>query len=402
MALYIHIPYCEAKCHYCDFNSFAGREREFAAFVHAVCEDIERSAAAHPLGPLGSVFIGGGTPSTLPAPLIRRVLDTARAAFGFAEDVEITSEANPGSLNESFLETLLDGGLTRLSLGVQALDDATLQALGRVHTRVVAEEAVALARRAGVPSLNLDFIFGAPGQTEASWRKTLQEAVALGPDHLSLYGLIIEEGTAFGRLHAAGALHVPDDDSQADMYDATVEVTRAAGFAQYEISNYARPGHECRHNLMYWANGEYVGVGPGAVSYVNGWRTTKTRRPAEYIRRVRERAVLVEEGERVSWPVSVAETLVLGLRTRAGVDVAACAARFGVSPVRLRALVAGVCAGMFDGGFVRWDGDRLALTDPGVEVSNGVMERILELPAYLTADEADDTLKVGVLEPGMR
>jgi oxygen-independent coproporphyrinogen-3 oxidase len=320
-------------------------------------------------------------------------LQTVRRCFGFAAGAEITSEANPGSLTPQFVDALLSAGGTRLSLGVQSLDDAVLERLGRVHTRAVAEDAVALARRGGVPSLSLDFIYGVPAQDLAHWRRTLHDALALGPDHISAYGLIVEEATAFGRAHAQGRLQVPDDDLQDDMYEHAVATLAAAGYAQYEISNYARPGHASRHNLVYWDNGAYVGVGCGAVSYVNGWRWTKTRRPAEYIRRVRADQTLVQEGERVCDAVGLSETLLLGLRTRQGVDVARAAARYpslGLNFSSLKKLLAALLDGLES--LVIFDGGRLVLTEDGLALSNGVMERLLELNQHLTSETANDTL----------
>lgn len=398
-SLYVHIPYCEARCHYCDFNSYAGREREFGAFVDALCLDLERAATAC-RGPVSTVFLGGGTPSVLPAPMLARILAVAREVFGFTPNVEITSEANPGSLDQPVLEALLAGGLTRLSLGVQSLDDGDLRILGRVHSREVALDAVRMARRLGVPSLSLDLIYGVPGQTVASWTRILDEVIALGTDHLSLYGLIVEEATAFGKLHAEGRLVVPDDDSQADMYEATAARMRQAGFAHYEISNYARPGHACRHNLTYWDNGTYVGVGPGAVSYVNGWRWTRMRRPGDYIRRVLAGQSLVEEGERVGDAVALAETLMLGLRTLAGVDLARCAARYpslALSPADVEGVLRSLCADAIAAGILGVVAGRAALTEAGLEVSNGVMERLLEIPQHLTRWSANATLKAGAV-----
>ncbi len=390
MALYIHIPYCEAKCHYCDFNSYAGREREFETYVEALCLDLRRSAQAVrergtlPL-PLRTVFIGGGTPSVLPGPLLARVLEVAREELGFAADIEITSEANPGSAQGPFIEAMLSAGLTRLSMGVQSMHDGELALLGRVHTREVAVAAVRTARACGVPNLSLDFIFGLPGQSVEAWRHNLAEAIALEPEHLSCYGLIIEEATAFGRSHAAGQLVVPDDDAQAEMYDATVAMTRAAGYEQYEISNYARNGLRCRHNEMYWRNGAYLGVGAGAVSYLDGWRFTRCLRPAEYIRRVQEDVSVVTEAERVSAGMRLAETLILGLRTRDGVDLRALPE---LPPGLLSALLADFLAG----GLVVEERGWLRPTDAGVFVSSGIMERLLELPAHLAQEACASSL----------
>lgn len=389
MALYIHIPYCEAKCHYCDFNSYAGREREFQAMADALLVDLERSLERLPDDfprPLRSIFIGGGTPSVLPGEAVARLLDLARARIGFAPDVEITSEANPGSLNAPWLEAMMASGLNRLSLGVQSLDDDELRLLGRVHTREVAVEAVRLARAAGVASLSLDLIFGLPGQTVAGWERSLQALLDLDTDHLSMYGLIIEDGTPFGRQHAEGRLSVPDDDVQAHMFERAFTEATARGYEPYEISNYARPGHRCRHNEMYWRNGTYLGIGPGAVSYVGGWRSTRCRRPAEYVRRVRAGETLVAEAERLTSAGALAETFMLGLRTAEGVDLEEAARRYPevADLAQLQTAAYDLAGDLLAAGVLRLEGHRMRVDSAATMVSNGVMERFLDLPAYLT------------------
>jgi oxygen-independent coproporphyrinogen-3 oxidase len=392
MGLYIHVPYCEAKCHYCDFNSYAGREREFEAMAQAIHDDLERATRTRVLPALTTIFVGGGTPSVMPGAAVARWLGLARERLGFAPDVEITSEANPGSLNAEWLEAMQAAGLTRLSMGVQSLDDDELRTLGRVHTRAVAREAVAIARRAGVRSLSLDLIFGLPGQSLDRWKRNLDEILALDADHLSLYGLIIEEGTPFGRLHAQGRLEVPDDDVQAEMYECARAAMAAHGYEQYEISNFARPGHRCRHNEMYWRNGEYLGVGPGAVSYLGGWRFTRVPRPSEYVRRVQRGEELVTEAERLSSAAALAESAILGLRTIEGVHLGALAGRFDVSPGLLREAVSELLADLVEGAGVRLDPDRLSLDEGALMVSNVAMERLLALSDDLTKRGAFVTL----------
>lgn len=397
MALYIHIPYCEAKCHYCDFNSYAGREREFEAMAEALLLDLDHATRALPDAfprPLKSIFIGGGTPSVMPGPAVARLLGLARERLGFAPDVEITSEANPGSLSADWLDTMMAAGLNRLSLGVQSLDDEELRLLGRVHTRRVAEEAMALARRAGIKSLSIDLIFGLPHQTAERWRRNLGAMLDLAADHLSMYGLIVEEGTPFARQQAEGRLHVPDDDVQAQMYELAHQKATARGYSQYEISNYARPGHRCRHNEMYWRNETYLGVGPGAVSYIDGWRVTRCRRPAEYVRRVRAGKTLVAEAERLSPLQALAETIMLGLRTAEGVDLEALAHRFAsvTDLARLCNAVHALAGDLVAGGVLLLDGHRMAVESSALMVSNGVMERFLDVPAHLTKDAPFATL----------
>lgn len=397
MGLYIHIPYCEAKCHYCDFNSYAGREAEFDAMAEALYRDLERATRQLPPSfsrPLSTIFIGGGTPSVMAGRAVARLLHLARQRLGFAQNVEITSEANPGSLSREWLDIMLDAGLTRLSMGVQSLMDDELRQLGRVHTAETARAAVALARQSGVSSLSLDLIFGLPGQTLERWSSNLDAILALNSDHLSLYGLIIEDGTPFGRLAAQGRLQVPDDDTQADMYALACRKMAERGYQRYEISNFARNGHRCRHNEMYWRNGDYLGIGPGAVSYLDRWRFARVRRPTEYIRRIQDDQDVVAEGERLSEAAALAETVMLGLRTTDGVDLHALVGRYGqvVDGDALRESIFALASDLVDAELMCVDGGHLRVSAPGMWVSNGIMERFLALPHDLTKRRANDTV----------
>ena len=394
MSLYIHIPYCEARCHYCDFNTYAGRVGEREAYVDALVADL-RASASRSEGlavPLATVFVGGGTPGALGAGLLARVLREVQQSYGLAPGAEVSMEANPNSLTAEMLEALMPLGLNRVSLGVQSFDDGELRSLGRVHTSAQARDAVALVRAAGIPSVGLDLIYGLPGQSLEDWRRNLDTALGLAPDHLSLYGLTLEEGTPFGQAWARGDLTVPDDDAQADMYDLACRAASSAGLPQYEISNFARPGHACRHNQVYWENGTYLGVGAGAVSYLGGWRWTRSRRPEVYIRQVRAGAHLFEEGEWLSDAGHLAETLILALRTLPGAIMADVAARFPAvvrDEAHLEAMVVGLTLDLLEGGLCRLEEGRFFLSDAGRAVANGVMERLLGLPACL--DKAGPT-----------
>lgn len=388
MSLYIHIPYCEARCHYCDFNTYAGRADEREAYVSALVADLRASLPrAEGLAvPLETVFVGGGTPSALGAGLLARVLREVRQACLLAPGAEVSMEANPNSLTAEMLDVLVPLGLNRVSLGVQSFDDGELRTLGRVHTSAQARDAVALVRAAGIPSVGLDLIYGLPGQSLAEWGRNLDAALELAPHHLSLYGLTLEEGTPFGRAWARGDLSVPDDDAQADMYDLACRAAASAGLPQYEISNFARPGHACRHNQVYWENGTYLGVGAGAVSYLGGWRWTRVRRPDVYIRDVQAGRGLCTEGERLSDAGCLAETLILALRTRRGATLADVAARFPAvvrDAAQLEAVVVGLTLDLLEGGLCLLEEGRLFLSDAGRAVANGVMERLLGLPACL-------------------
>ena len=273
ISLYIHIPLCVKKCAYCDFASFAGRMAQRARYVQAVCREIRAQAAFFGPRRVGTVFLGGGTPTLLTGGQVQQILDTVLACFELDDGAEITMEGNPGTLTMDSLRAYRQAGVNRLSLGVQSLDDGLLAAVGRIHTAAEAVQAVRMAREAGFDNLNLDLMLGLPGQTAAQWRDTLARAIALAPDHLSCYSLILEEGTPlFERVKTGACAPLPDEETMEEMDALTDRLTRAAGYAQYEVSNYARPGKQCRHNIVYWECLPYLGVGLGAHSDIDGRR----------------------------------------------------------------------------------------------------------------------------------
>jgi oxygen-independent coproporphyrinogen III oxidase len=287
LSLYIHIPFCQRKCPYCDFNTYAGLNRLFEPYTAALVQEIRQAGAAHGRPPVGTVFLGGGTPTVLPVELLAQIMDACCTAFDLLPDAEITSEANPGTVDVSRFAALRALGVNRLSMGVQSFDPAELDFLGRIHSAAEAAEAMAAARAAGFNNINLDFIYGLPDQSPATWQRTLERALALAPEHISLYSLTIEEGTPFGDWAAAGRLAQPSPDLAADMYEIADELLASAGYFQYEISNWTKgPFYACRHNLTYWHNEVYLGFGPGAHSSEHGQRWAGIRSVPEYIERV--------------------------------------------------------------------------------------------------------------------
>jgi oxygen-independent coproporphyrinogen-3 oxidase len=329
-ALYVHVPFCQAKCAYCDFCSIP-LEHKLAAEVTAATAG---ELAAHgPLldRPTGSIFVGGGTPTALPLELLSDLLGHL-ARLG-DERTEFTVEANPGTLWEEVLRCLVDAGVNRLSLGVQSFNAAELEVLERIHTPQQARRAVERARQAGTDNISLDLMYALPGQSPETWGASLREAVELGVDHVSCYALSFEEGTPLERRRSTGELEEMDEDLQADLYHQARETLEAAGLRQYEISSFARPGRECRHNLVYWRNEGYLGVGPGAASYVGGVRRVNTASLEEYVERIARDGQAVAESERLTGAKKLAETLFLGLRLREGIDRVAFEGRFGVDPV---------------------------------------------------------------------
>jgi oxygen-independent coproporphyrinogen-3 oxidase len=385
--IYLHVPFCVRKCRYCDFVTYAGRESLIPGYVAALVAEIEQVPGrwSGALPPVSSVFWGGGTPSLLPADAFARVHGAIGRVFGWCGGdpaaVEITVEANPETVDEAYWSALRAGGVNRVSLGVQSFQEAGLRALDRDHDAATAIGAVESARRAGMPQVSLDLIFGWAGQTAEEWRADLDRAIALGPQHLSLYALTIEEGTALAADIARGRVLAPDDDRQADFYEAAVAALGAAGYEGYEISNwaYAPPGappgtNRSRHNSLYWRNGEYLGFGVGAHSHLRGERFGNGRLVRRYIEAVGAGTHTPAFREAIDAPTAMAETLMLGLRLREGVRRDAFAARHGVA---LDAVYGAQVAEFVALGLLADDGAAVRLTPRGRLVANEVIVRFL-------------------------
>lgn len=315
LGLYIHIPFCKAKCAYCDFYSLAHSEEKMDAYMAALLRHLEEVAPRAAGMQVDTVYFGGGTPSYLGAARLCRILQTVLRRYDVARDAEITLEANPDSAGDwKELRKLRRAGFNRLSLGVQSTDDALLRRIGRIHTYEQVQQAVTAARKAKFTDLSLDLIYGLPGQTMEDWQRTLADAVALGPEHLSCYGLKLEEGTPLWQQRQT--LTLPDDDAQADMYLYTVAALGEMGYEQYEISNFAKSGKASRHNLKYWRMEEYAGFGPGAHSDFGGVRYGYVRDIDSYI----AGRLVLSESETDSTLARDYEYVMLSLRTAAGID----------------------------------------------------------------------------------
>jgi oxygen-independent coproporphyrinogen-3 oxidase len=324
--LYVHWPFCLSKCPYCDFNSHVRHAAiDEARFVRAFAAEIAATAARVPGREAVSIFFGGGTPSLMQPATVGAILDTIARHWTLAPDVEVTLEANPTSVEATRFRGYRAAGVNRVSLGVQALDDAALAALGRLHTAAEALAAVAIAR-AAFPRYSFDLIYARPEQTVAAWRDELARAIGEAGDHLSLYQLTIEPDTPFASLHAAGKLVTPDDDTGRALYDATQEVCGKHGLPAYEISNHARPGGECRHNLVYWRYGEYAGIGPGAHGRldVGGRRyaTATEKNPEQWLALVEARGHGLVVDETLTRTEQSDELLLMGLRLTEGIELA--------------------------------------------------------------------------------
>jgi oxygen-independent coproporphyrinogen-3 oxidase len=392
VSLYCHIPFCHVKCHYCDFTTYAGVLRQREPFVATLRDEIAYAGrrARQTDGTMArcrTVFFGGGTPSLLSAEQVALLLAAAREAFAVDAGAEISLEANPGALEYGHLDELRSLGVNRLSMGAQSFDAALLRWMGRIHSPEDVERAFGAARVAGFDNINLDFMYALPGQTLDSWAATLERALALEPDHLSLYSLIVEEHTPLHRWVSEGKVAPPDDDLAADMYEYARERLREAGYLHYEISNWTKPGHKCAHNLTYWRNLPYIGLGAGAHSWYGGRRFVEAKSLREYCDRVSAAlasssgeapealpaAAIVEE-EAISHELEMAETVMLGLRLTAGVDLADFERRYGqplegIFVERLRDVRAA--------GLIETVEGRLRLTEQGTLLGNEVFAALL-------------------------
>lgn len=393
IALFVFIPFCKIKCTYCDFNAYAHLSRWMTPYTDALVKEIERSAISAQRFVARSIYLGGGTPSRLPVECIEKILHACRSTLHAPRStLEITIEANPGSADEMKLRALHTLGVNRLSIGAQVFDDAALRRLNRGHTVADTLEMYACARRVGFDNINLDLIYGLPRQTLDAWRATLERALALAPEHLSLYALKVEAGTGLAHQIARGKYPSPDGDLMATMYETAEDMLDAAGYAQYEISNWAvrnQPSasefvgrhsqcvprnFQCQHNLTYWRNEPYLGFGAGAHSYFVGARFWNVASPLEYIQRIERGESVVAGRETISRALEMAETLILGLRLNTGMSFADFYARFG-EDARVR------YARPFDEaralGLLEVTDERVRLTRRGRLLSNQVFWRLL-------------------------
>ncbi len=373
-ALYIHWPFCTKKCPYCDFNSHLRATVDTALWQRDLIADMRHEQRASEAEPLASIFFGGGTPSLMPPSLVAALLREAEALWGFSPDIEITLEANPSSVEARRFADIAAAGVNRVSLGLQALDDAALQKLGRLHT--VAESLAALVTAQQVfDRVSIDLIYARPDQTEAMWQAELARALAFGTHHLSLYQLTIEPGTRFATDVRRGALVPMEADPAADLFALTRKMTAAAGRPAYETSNHARKGEESRHNLTYWRYGDYLGIGPGAHGRRGGSATQRHRKPENWSAAVARDGHGIVEETRLNSSEAASEALLMGLRLREGVDLPALANRFGLATPAL--IDADRFAFYRDLGFVWRDGGRIGVTEAGAGVLDALLGELV-------------------------
>ncbi|HXY53695.1 MAG TPA: radical SAM family heme chaperone HemW [Nitrospirota bacterium] len=373
ISLYIHVPFCVRKCHYCGFYSTHYTQEAFDAYILALRKEAKVRQGAFSGSVFDSLYIGGGTPTVLSPEQLGELLGIVREHFQVAPGAEMTIEANPGTVSEDKLELLHASGLNRLSLGVQSFSDHVLRTLGRLHSAVEAYKAVMLSRKAGFANISVDLIYGIPGQSMAEWNETLTEAISLAPKHVSAYSLSLDEGSRFIAEAEAGRFALPDDELVAEMYEIAVSRLRGAGYERYEISNFAFPGFACLHNSNYWERGEYLGLGPGAWSFVGNARYRTIADVREYARLLKAGYSVIAEEEIIDSRRAANETVMLGLRTSCGVDMFSYGQRYGAEALEQLSRKAGP---LIDASLLIHANGRLMLAERGFLVANEALARL--------------------------
>lgn len=374
MELYLHMPFCVRKCAYCDFLSFPSGAETQRMYAKRLMEDIDVMGKRYGEIPVETIFIGGGTPSVPDSGLIVEIMEHVRHAFHVADGAEISMEANPGTVTREKLTDYRKAGINRLSFGLQSANDRELKLLGRIHTWAEFLESFTLARECGFANLNIDLMSALPGQTCESWKETLSRVTDLDPEHISAYSLIIEEGTTFGERYGSeeGRKLLPDEDSEREMYHETKRFLKDCGYERYEISNYAKPGRECRHNIGYWTGVPYLGLGLGASSYLDGCRFTVNPDMKQYLE---EKPGMFADIEKLTKKDMEEEFFYVGLRMTAGVSLSEFERRFGISA---KEVYPGLMETFVKEKAARFEGDRFVLTDYGLDVSNYIMAQFLQ------------------------
>lgn len=374
MELYLHIPFCVKKCAYCDFLSFPSGQEIQRQYAKRLMEDIDCMGKKYGDIPVDTIFIGGGTPSVPESRLIVDLMEHVNRAFQISDGAEISMEANPGTVTREKLKEYRRAGINRISFGLQSANDRELKLLGRIHTWAEFLESFALARECGFTNLNIDLMSALPGQTCESWKDTLKRVTDLEPEHISAYSLIIEEGTPFGEKYGSeeGRKLLPDEDSEREMYHETKRFLRECGYERYEISNYAKPGRECRHNIGYWTGVPYLGLGLGASSYMNGSRFAVSSDMQQYLE---EKPGTFTDVEKLTKKDMEEEFFYVGLRMTAGVSLSEFERRFGMSAEEV---YPGLMETFVEEKAAEFRGDRFVLTDYGLDVSNYIMAQFLQ------------------------
>ena len=376
LGLYLHFPFCISKCPYCDFNSYPLKEEnQITSYIYALYKEIITYSQKLKKSNIRTVYLGGGTPTILSGVQIYNILEFCKDKFTIDKDAEITIEANPGTLDDEKIKLLIESGINRLSLGAQSFNDLLLKKLGRIHNTQDIVDSYSLAREIGFNNINIDIMFALPDQTIKDLQATLKRAVSLKPDHLSLYNLTIKPGTEYYEKYKGSKLKLPTEDEEFDMYNWAIKFLEENDFEQYEISNFARPYKRSMHNLIYWNNKPYLGIGAGAYSFIRGYRYMNFKDPARYIKEVMNDKLPIDNGEKLSLRKRMIETIILGLRTKDGVSYKKYKKRFGVDlndifPQQIKKLV--------NLGLLQKDNYKIKLTKKGVFLANTVFREFVD------------------------
>lgn len=366
--LYIHIPFCIKKCLYCDFLSVPYNESLAKAYTDALCKELILKKGF--AGELKTVYIGGGTPSILPEECFRELFNCLKDNFKFSDSPEITVEANPGTVDKSKIGAMLSLGVNRLSIGVQSFNDAELKTLGRIHTSDEALKAIETIKNSGINNFSVDLIYGIPGQTLDSWKKTLSKAAGLSPAHISSYELTPEKDTPLYGLIQSGGIKMPDEDLVLSMYDYAIDYLASKGYEHYEISNFALHGFRCLHNLNYWEREEYISAGAGAHSFIKGFRSKNTDAIIKYIEDLHKGKIPEAESVEIKRDDAIKEFIFLGLRKTEGISLAK-AEEFGLN-------LPGVCRELIEDAYLEINGDNLKLSRKGLVIANAIIISLFE------------------------
>ncbi len=370
ISLYIHIPFCKQKCMYCDFPSYGNKDELMEEYIECLIKEINCKCKNFVID---SIFIGGGTPSYLPNKLIEKLLNSINK-LNLTDSIEFTIECNPGTVTEEKLKLMKNLGVNRLSLGLQAVQSSLLKSIGRIHDFKEFEESFRIARETGFNNINVDIMFGLPNQTVEQWKETLKIITSFEPEHISAYSLIIEEGTPFYEMYHSGKLKLPSEDEEREMYYTTLKLLKEKGYYQYEISNYAKKGKECKHNLVYWNSKEWIGVGLAAASFINGERLKNYSLIEDYINSVKNYNSTYEEIIRNTEKDNIEEFMFMGLRKIEGIEERDFESRFNKS---IDEVYRNVINEYINRGLLIREGGRIYLSRKGIELSNLVMSDFL-------------------------
>ena len=376
LGLYLHFPFCISKCPYCDFNSYQLKEdNQISSYISALYQEITAYSQKLKKNNIKTIYLGGGTPTILSGVQIYNILEFCKDKFTIDKDAEITIEANPGTLDDEKIKLLTESGINRLSLGAQSFNDLLLKKLGRIHNTQDIIDSYYLAREKGFNNINIDIMFALPDQTTKDLQTTLEKAISLKPDHLSLYNLTIKPGTEYYKKYKRGKLKLPTEDEEFDMYNWAINFLKENNFEHYEIANFARPYKRSVHNLIYWQNKPYLGIGAGAYSFIKGYRYMNYENPERYIKEIMSGKLPVDNGEKLSLKKRMIETIILGLRTKDGVVYKKFKIRFKVD---INNIFHKQINKLINLGLLQKDNYRIKLTKKGVFLANTVFREFVD------------------------